>query len=216
MSDKAVDLNSPWKVEVDLEQGQIRRVRNFSRKDGIPALPLEKKLREVFMGIAGGIFVLGEEFSSTVIENKAAELAYGWARVAQESEKVRIFLTWAVTTNAWADAAVPTGVVVAAIAWRTGMLPEGFIASIGERAAKFSGAIPLSKEEEEDAAAAVMKMMSMAVAEQEQELTHEDMEPEPGPEPEVEPARTEPEPEDKPINADGPRIVSLPPDADLD
>lgn len=214
MSDKAVDLNSPWKIEVDLEQGAIRRVRNFSRKDGVPALPLEKKLREVFMGIAGGIFMLGEEFSSTVIENKAAELAYGWARVAQENEKVRIFLTWAVTTNAWADAAVPTGVVVGAIAWRTGVLPEGFIASIGERAAKFSGALPLSKEEEEAAAAAAMKMMSMAVAEQEQDQVHENIEPEP--EPEAEPAGTEPEPDDKPINSDGPRIVSLPPDADVD
>lgn len=209
------DLNSPWKVEVNLEKGEIRRVRDFSRKDGIPALPFEKKLREVFMGVAGGIFMLGEEFSSTVIENKAAELAYGWARVAQENEKVRVFIGWAVTTNAWTDAAVPTAVVVGAIAWRTNMLPEGMIASMGERAAKFSGALPLSKEEEEQAAAAAMKMMSMAVAEQEQEPDHEEMEPEPEP-PESEPAGTAPEPEDRPINADGPRIVSLPPDADLD
>jgi hypothetical protein len=188
-------VNSAWTLEVDISKGQIRRVRNFKTADGVAALPLEKKLRDVFMGIAGLAEMGGDEFSATAIENKAEELAYGWARVAQENEKVRLVLRWLVETNAWTDAAVPTVIVGGAIAWKYNLIPD----KIGEPIAKFSGAVPMTPDEELELA---QKMADMKAA---AESTP--------PASETEPVR--PVAPDVPTPSDGPSVVPLPHDADI-
>lgn len=206
------EVNSAWTLEVDLSKGQMRRKRNFSTATGVKALPLEKKLRDLFMGLAGLAQMVGDEFSSNVVENKAEELAYGWARVAQENESVRIALNWMVETNAWTDAVIPTVMVGGSIAWRYNLLPD----KIGEPIAKFSGAIPMTPEEE----AAIAEQMAQAQAHMEAEQRASEQ-----PTPHTPASETEPV---RPINADddeteesavaasdGPSVVPIPSDADL-
>jgi hypothetical protein len=188
-------VNSAWTLE--LSPTGIKRLRNFKAADGVPALPLEKKLRDLFMGLAGLAEMVGDEFSSKVVENKAEELAYGWARVAQENEKVRIAIKWMVETTAWTDAVVPTVLVGGSIAWRYGMVPD----QIGQPIAKFAGAIPMTPEEEEALAAQAAQMQKMM--ESEEATVHENVPPT------DDPPVSETEP-------DSPRVVPIPPDADLE
>ena len=192
---------SAWNLEIDIEKGQIRRTRNYSRDGGVPALPLEKKLQEVFMFLAGIAEMTGDGFSSNVIEQKSVELAYGWARVAQENEKVRLVLKWIVETNAWTDAIAPTILVTGAIAWHHDLLPE----RIGAPIAKFAGAVPVTPEEEE-----AMKRQ----AEQLHDMMASDTGsgPAPEPAPQEEPEAEAPHPT---TDGNGPSVVPLPPDVPL-
>jgi len=198
-------VNSAWTLELDLEKGALRRVRNFSTVDGVKALPMERKLRDLFMAVAGLAEMAGDKFSSTAVENKAEELAYGWARVAQENEKVRLALRWLVETNAWTDAAVPTVIVGGAVAWKYNLLPD----KIGEPIAKFSGAIPMTPEEEAEVAKKLAQMEAEAEAERRQAERD-------GVPPDVPDVPDVPETE-RPINqdveptpSDGPTVVPLP------
>lgn len=203
------EVNSAWNLEIDLQKGQVRRKRNFSTADGVKALPLEKKLRDLCMGLAGVAEMLGDEFSSTVVESKAEELAYGWARVAQENEKVRLVLRWLVETNAWTDAVIPTVLVGGSIAWHYDVLPD----SIGQPIAKFAGAIPMTPEEEKE----IQDKMSQMMAAEQAETPHEDMR-EPVSETEPEPINGDvPGADDyvEPPTVDAPSVIPIPSDADL-
>lgn len=202
------EVNSAWNLEIDLEKGQVRRKRNFSTADGVKALPLEKKLRDLCMGLAGLAEMLGDEFSATVVESKAEELAYGWARVAQENEKIRLVLRWMVETNAWTDAAIPTVMVGGSIAWKYGVLPD----AIGQPIAKFAGAIPMTPEEEKE----IQDKLGAAMAAQEAETAHEDYAPEPADlEAEPEAINADEDEYREPPEVDAPTVVPIPPDADL-
>lgn len=142
MSDNGHAANSAWKIDFSTEG--VRRVRNTSRTDGVPALPMEKKLTQVFAGLAGGALLLGDEFSSSVIESKAEELAYGWALLAQENDTVHTAISWLLETSAWGEAIVPTAMVGGMIAWHYGLLPDKF----GYPLSQISGVAPLSREQE--------------------------------------------------------------------
>lgn len=142
MSDNGANVNSAWKLEID-ETG-ARRIRNTSREDGVPSLPMEKKLVQVFVGLAGGAQLLGDEFSSRVIQSKSEELAYGWALLAQENDGVHTAISWMLETSAWGEAIVPTAMVGGMIAWHYGLLPDKF----GYPLSQLSGVTPLSREQE--------------------------------------------------------------------
>lgn len=192
------EVASAFTLDIDIKNGTVKRIRNFKPSaGGVAALPLEKKLRDTFMGIAGLAEIAGDQFSATVVENKAEELAYGWARVAQENEKVRIAIRWIVETNAWTDAMVPTVMVTGSIGWRYGLLPD----SIGEKIAKFSGAVPMTPEEEAQLQKQAEQMQAMM---NDQAAASEPV------------SETEPETEDNIPSTDSPRVVPIPLDAELD
>lgn len=136
------EVNSPWTLDIS-PQG-VRRVRNTSTADGVPSLPMEKKLRNVFVGFAGGAEMLGDEFSANAIESKSEELAYGWALLAQENERVRTAVSWLLETSAWGEAIIPTAMLGGMIAWHYGLVPDKF----GIPLVQLSGTVPISREQE--------------------------------------------------------------------
>lgn len=138
------EVKSAWKLEFDSETGSFSRIRDTSRDTGVPTLPLETKLRTLFMGVAGVCEIIGDEFDANALAAKAEELAYGWAFLASENERVKIVLKFVVETSAWSEAIAPTVIVGGAIAWHHGLLPD----QVGVPVARLSGAVPLSREQE--------------------------------------------------------------------
>lgn len=193
-------VKSPWKLEIDIENESIRRVRNTAREDGVPTLPLEAKLRTVFMGLSGVAEMLGDQFSATAVESKADELAYGWALLASENERVRIVIKFLVETSAWTEAAVPTIMVGGVIAYHYNALPD----QVGIPLTKFAGLAPMSREQE-------VEQRRRLAAQMQKEA--EDLEAQSAPTPPENGSAPEPDIEPEPTGT--PSVVPIPPDADL-
>jgi hypothetical protein len=152
------------------------------------------------MGIAGVAEMLGDKFSADAVENKAEELAYGWALLAQENERVRIVVKFLVETTALSEAIAPTVIVGGAIAWHYNLIPD----KVGVPMATIAGAVPLSREQEVELrrrAEAELKQQE-AAAEAADQYENEN---------EPEPSEAEP----SPINKGTPQVVPLPSDADI-
>lgn len=124
----------PWKV---LDDGS--RVRQGKR------LPFEKKLHKVFLEVAGAV-TLADSFSGEAIKRQAAELAYGYASLAQENEAVKAFFARALTVSAYSAVVGPTAAVIIPILWHFGLIP----ARIGVPVTIMSGGFPFTREQEQE------------------------------------------------------------------
>jgi hypothetical protein len=122
------------------------------------ALPLESKLKQLFVAAAGGAEMAGDNFVANVLEYRAGDLAHGWARLAQENPRVKAFLTTLLEGSAWSEALIPTLAVGVAIAWHFGYAPERIgvpmaLGSVNMEAGQF----PMSREVEVEFKAGAQK-----------------------------------------------------------
>lgn len=108
------------------------------------ALPYESKLKEFFLTIAG-VIALSDTFTATIIENKADELAHGYAKLAQEDSRVKNVLARILEGSAWSAALMPTVTVMVAILWHHGIfVPD----RLGVPMAMANGVMPVTREQE--------------------------------------------------------------------
>lgn len=109
-------------------------------------LTYEKKLRGLFAGMAGTMqYIRSDTFSADVIRANSDELAYGYARLAQENPQVKRALEFLFKTSALGDALLPTATVLLLILWHYEILvPNG----IGVPLATMNGVVPTSREAE--------------------------------------------------------------------
>lgn len=123
---------APWKVE------EGKRVR------GSKALPHELRLREFLLGTAA-MAKVADEFTGTAIELKAEELAYGWAKLAQEDPRVSKALSMLFEGSAWAEAVIPTASLALMILWHYEILVPN---KLGATISFANGMLPVTRGEE--------------------------------------------------------------------
>src|ERR1700743_2557652 len=147
------DKSDPWKY---LEDGtKVRQGRK---------LPYENQLKDLFDTIAGGV-KLADSFSGEIIAKQSDELAYGYAKLAKEDPRVRMFFEKMVTGSAYSAVIVPTALTVIPIAWHFGLLP----AKIGVPLTLASGMLPFTREQEREFMAAQQAEQAQAEAQQQHE-----------------------------------------------
>jgi len=103
--------DDPWKV---LDDGsKVRQGRK---------LPFEKQLHTLFREIGGGVS-LADSFSGEAIKLRSEELAYGYAKLAQEDDNVKAFFARVLAGSAYSAVVVPTACVLIPILWHFGLVP---------------------------------------------------------------------------------------------
>jgi hypothetical protein len=107
-------------------------------------LPYEAQLHQLLEEISGGVMLL-DSFSGQVISARAEELAYGYARLAKEDDRVRAFFAKALTASAYSAVLLPTVLTLAPILWHFGLLPG----RVGVPLTLMSGAMPITREQEQ-------------------------------------------------------------------
>jgi hypothetical protein len=105
--------SSPWKTDSD-----------GTRKRGTRALPLEIRLREFFVSLAGVSMLAGDSFTANAIEAKSEELAYGYAKLASVDPRVKRVLTMLLEGSAWTEALIPTLGLAIIVGWHYGAVPD--------------------------------------------------------------------------------------------
>lgn len=151
----AGEATDPWKY---LEDGtKVRQGRK---------LPFENQLRDLFDTVAGGV-KMADSFSGEVIGNQSEELAYGYAKLAKEDARVKVFFEKLVTGSAYSAVLLPTALTVIPILWHFGLVPG----KIGVPATLASGMLPFTREQEQEALAAQQQQQTEA-AEAEARATH--------------------------------------------
>lgn len=128
----STSTDDPWKVNDD-----GTRVRQ-GRK-----LPYEKQLHQLFREI-GGAIALVDSFSAEAFKLRSEELAYGYAKLAQEDDRVKAFFARVVAGSAYSSVVVPTACVLIPILWHFGLVP----ARVGVPVTFMSG-LPLVTREQE-------------------------------------------------------------------
>lgn len=108
---KATDDDSPWNY---VDGKKVRQGRK---------LPNEAKIQQ-FLIESAQMLSLADEFTATAILNKSDELAYGYAKLAQEDPRVRKIVTMLTSSSAWAAAMIPTATILVASLWHHGFLPD--------------------------------------------------------------------------------------------
>lgn len=86
---------------------------------------LQKKLEELFQGIATIVLVVNVE-DAIIIEAAAPKLAKAYYDLSLENKYVKQMLERLVETSAWTSAVMITGMVLLPIAANHGLIPEGF------------------------------------------------------------------------------------------
>jgi hypothetical protein len=128
----------PWKY---LDDGtKVRQGRK---------LPFENQLRDLFDTVSGAV-KLADSFSGEVIGNQSEELAYGYAKLAKEDPRIKLFFEKLVTGSAYSAVIVPTALTAIPIMWHFGLLP----AKVGVPVTIASGMIPFTREQEREYLAA--------------------------------------------------------------
>lgn len=108
---KTTDEDSPWKY---VDGKKVRQGRKLPNEAKIQILIIE----------ASEIVAMADEFSATAIVQKADELAYGYAKLAQDDPRVRKIVGFLTSSSAYAAAAAPTVAILIAIAWHHGFMPD--------------------------------------------------------------------------------------------
>lgn len=108
---KTTDDDSPWKYVDGEKQRQGRK------------LPNETKIHQ-FLIESAEMLSIADQFTATAILNKSEELAYGYARLAQDDPRVRKIISTLTSSSAWATAMVPTATILVAVAWHHGFMPD--------------------------------------------------------------------------------------------
>lgn len=108
---KATDDDSPWTY---IDGKKVRQGRK---------LPNEAKIQQ-FLIESAEMLSVADEFTATAILKKSDELAYGYAKLAQEDPRVRKIVTMLTSSSAWAAAMVPTATILVAVLWHHGFMPD--------------------------------------------------------------------------------------------
>jgi hypothetical protein len=124
--------DAPWGVGPDGKRARTSK-----------SLPYENRMREFLYGVAG-MAELGDEFLATAIQGKTDELAYGWAKLAQENPQVKRVLGMIFEGSAYAEALIPTISLTLMVGWHYGMVPD----RLGVPVVMANGMMPVSREVE--------------------------------------------------------------------
>lgn len=140
--------NDPWKY---LDDGsKVRKGRK---------LPFEIQLRELFDTLAGAVKLV-DSFSGEIIGNQSEELAYGYAKLAKEDPRIKLFFEKMVTGSAYSAVIVPTALTVIPIAWHFGFMP----AKVGVPVTLAAGMMPFMRQQEQEYVAAQQAEQAAAKA----------------------------------------------------
>lgn len=144
------DRTDPWKTLPD--GTKVRQGRK---------LPYENQLQQLFTEISGAVS-LADSFSAQAIKNQAEPLAYGYAKLAKEDERVKAFFERALKGSAYSAVVVPTACVLIPVLWHFGFMPGKVGAPV-----TFMAGLPLvTREEEIKAAQQAFKEQQEAAAAQ--------------------------------------------------
>lgn len=124
--------------------GDPWRIENGRRVRASKALPFENRINELLAGVSGAAMLAGDQFTADAITVKSPELAYGWAKVAQNDPRVKRVLTALFEGTAWAEALIPTVGLVIVVGWHYGMIPD----RLGVPLSVANGLVPVSREAE--------------------------------------------------------------------
>lgn len=142
--------NDPWKY---LDDGsKVRKGRK---------LPFEIQLRDLFDTLAGAV-KLADSFSGEIIGNQSEELAYGYAKLAKEDPRIKLFFEKMVTGSAYSAVIVPTALTVIPIAWHFGFMP----AKVGVPVTLAAGMMPFTRQQEQEYVAAQQAEQAKAKADE--------------------------------------------------
>lgn len=108
---KPTEDDSPWQLVDGVKKRQGRK------------LPNEAKI-QVFLTESAEMLSLVDQFTATAILKKSEELAYGYAKLAQEDPRVRKIVGMLTSSSAYAAAFVPSATVLVAVAWHHGFMPD--------------------------------------------------------------------------------------------
>jgi hypothetical protein len=83
----------------------------------------------------------GDSFTAQAIEIKSEELAYGYAKLAQNDPRVKHVLQMLLEGSAWAEALIPTIGLLIVVGWHHGYVPD----QIGVPFTVANGMMPVSR-----------------------------------------------------------------------
>lgn len=130
---KPTGEDSPWKHN---EDGTRQRVGK--------KLPYETRLKEFFAGISGVATLAGDSFTAAAIEGKSEELAFGYAKLAQNDPRVKRVISFLLEGSAWTEAIIPTLGLAIVVGWHYGFVPD----QLGVPLTVANGMLPLTREQE--------------------------------------------------------------------
>lgn len=134
-----INDDGPWRYD---DQGKKHRNSRI--------LPFENKLKELLLNVSA-IVSFQDEFTAIAIQNQAPDIAYGWAKLASEDDRVKRVLHMLLEGSSWADALMPTATLAVAVLWHYGIfIPD----KLGVPVSMAAGAIPISREVEQEMKAA--------------------------------------------------------------
>ena len=147
--------DDPWKTLPD--GSKVRQGRK---------LPYEKQLHQLFREV-GGAVSLADSFAGEAFKLRSEELAYGYAKLAQEDDRVKAFFARILAGSAYSAIVVPTACLIIPILWHFGMVP----ARIGVPITFMSG-LPLVTREQEQKYKADQEREQEAAAAEHARATH--------------------------------------------